>query len=159
MPKSLQQKTAILSAANMPQLNAMLTIRQGNDGEDGYSPSITVKESSNTTYVLTITDANGSFDTPNLLAGSGAAMSETKVDKVLSIYPDVNPYLLTSEERSQVSLYVDNNGEQGKLTLDTVALTKEVDEKIRLKVQSSDGAPEKWEVGDFVFKSRLTVGS
>ena len=158
MPKSLQN-TAILSAANMPQLNAMLTIRQGNDGEDGYSPTISVKESNETTYILTITDANGSFETPNLLAGSGAAMSETKVDKVLSIYPDVNPYLLDTGERSKVSLYVDNNGEQGRMTLDQIALQKEVDEKIRLKLQSSDGSPDKWEVGDFIFKSRLTVGS
>lgn len=158
MPKSLQN-TAILSAANMPQLNAMLTIRQGNDGEDGYSPTISVKESNETTYILTITDANGSFDTPNLLAGSGAAMSETKLDKNLSVYPDVNPYLLDVTQRSKANLYVDNNGEPSRITLDQVALTKEVDEKIRLKLQSSDGSPEKWEVGDFVFKSRLTVGS
>lgn len=158
MPKSLQN-TAILSAANMPQLNAMLTIRQGNDGEDGYSPSITVKESTDTSYVLTITDATGSFDTPNLLAGSGAAMSETKVDKVLSTYSEVNPYLLDANQRSQALLYVDNNGEQGHVSLDTLALAEEVDEKIRLKLQSTDGTPEKWEVGDFCFRSRLTAGS
>jgi hypothetical protein len=158
MPKSLQN-TAILSAANMPQLNAMLTIRQGNDGEDGFSPTISVKESNETTYILTITDANGSFETPNLLAGSGAAMSETKLDKNLSVYPDINPYLLDVTQRSKANLYVDNNGEASRITLDQVALTKEVDEKIRLKLQSSDGSPEKWEVGDFIFKSRVTVGS
>lgn len=141
MPKSLQQ-TAILSAANMPQLNAMLTIRQGNDGEDGFSPSITVKENSETTYILTITDANGSFDTPNLLAGSGAALLGEKLDKNLSVYPEVNPYILDAADRKNVNLYVDVNGEPGRMSLDTVALTKEVDKKIRLKVQSSDGSPE-----------------
>ena len=32
----------------------MLTIRQGNDGEDGFSPSISIKENNETTYILTI---------------------------------------------------------------------------------------------------------
>lgn len=158
MPKSLQN-TAILSAANMPQLNAMLTIRQGNDGEDGFSPTISVKENNETTYILTITDANGSFETPNLLAGSGAALLGEKLDKDLSIYPEVNPYILDNSQRETLSLYVDMNGEPGRISMDTIALQKEVDEKIRLKLQSSDGDPDKWEVGDFVFKSRLTVGS
>lgn len=158
MPKSLQN-TAILSAANMPQLNAMLTIRQGNDGEDGFSPSISIKENNETTYILTITDANGSFDTPNLLAGSGAALLGEKLDKDLSIYPEVNPYILDNSQRETLSLYVDVNGEPGRISMDTIALQKEVDEKIRLKLQSADGDPDKWEVGDFVFKSRLTVGS
>ena len=158
MPKSLQN-TAILSAANMPQLNAMLTIRQGNDGEDGFSPTISVKENNETTYILTITDANGSFETPNLLAGSGAALLGEKLDKDLSVYPEVNPYVLDVTQRSDVNLYVDVNGQPGRVSLDTIALKKEVEERIRLKLQSSDGDPEKWEVGDFVFKSRLTVGS
>lgn len=158
MPKSLQN-TAILSAANMPQLNAMLTIRQGNDGEDGYSPTISVKESNETTYILTITDANGSFDTPNLLAGSGAALAETKLDKDLTGYAKVNPYVLTTEQKDRALLYVDNNGEEGALALSSVALTREVDDKIRRKLQATDGTPDNWEVGDFVFRSRLTTGS
>ena len=37
-------------------------------GDDGYSPTITVKTDTDTEYVLTITDENGSYDTPNLKA-------------------------------------------------------------------------------------------
>ena len=41
-------------------------------GAQGVSPTITVKEETDTTYILTITDANGSYDTPNL-KGSGTS--------------------------------------------------------------------------------------
>ena len=51
---------------------------------DGISPSITVKASTDDTYILTITDENGSFDTPNLKgsgSGSASALSDlTDVD-------------------------------------------------------------------------------
>lgn len=40
--------------------------RDGTDGQDGFSPTIVVKTDTDTEYVLTITDKNGSFDTPNL---------------------------------------------------------------------------------------------
>lgn len=43
---------------------------QGEPGEDGVSPSVTVKTSTSSTYVLEITDASGSFDTPNLKGSS-----------------------------------------------------------------------------------------
>lgn len=48
----------------------------GPAGADGYSPTITVKTSTADTYILTITDANGSYDTPNL-KGSGGSGSST----------------------------------------------------------------------------------
>lgn len=43
----------------------------GTDGTDGYSPTITVKENTSERYVLTITDVNGSYDTPNLKGSGG----------------------------------------------------------------------------------------
>lgn len=42
--------------------------RQGNPGVDGVSPEVTVAQNTNTSYVLKIEDANGSFTTPNLKA-------------------------------------------------------------------------------------------
>lgn len=42
--------------------------RQGNPGVNGVSPEITVAQNTNTSYVLKIEDANGSFTTPNLKA-------------------------------------------------------------------------------------------
>lgn len=47
----------------------------GPAGADGYSPTITVKTSTADTYILTITDANGSYDTPNLKGGGGSGSS------------------------------------------------------------------------------------
>lgn len=57
----------------------------GADGTDGFSPTITVKTSTSDSYVLTITDKNGSYDTPNLKGSGGgggaSAMSDlTDVD-------------------------------------------------------------------------------
>lgn len=43
---------------------------KGPTGNDGFSPTIEVKEDTEDSYVLTITNSNGSYDTPNL-KGSG----------------------------------------------------------------------------------------
>lgn len=40
---------------------------------DGFSPTIVVKESTSERYVLTITDVDGSYDTPNLKGSGGSA--------------------------------------------------------------------------------------
>ena len=45
---------------------------QGAPGADGVSPTIEVKESTDSSYILTVTDKNGSYDTPNL-KGSGTS--------------------------------------------------------------------------------------
>lgn len=43
----------------------------GTNGVDGVSPTITVSSSTDTEYMLTITDVNGSFTTPNLKGQNG----------------------------------------------------------------------------------------
>lgn len=43
-------------------------------GPSGYSPSIEVKEDTEDTYILTITNEDGSFDTPNLKATSSSTL-------------------------------------------------------------------------------------
>lgn len=48
---------------------------QGLPGADGFSPTVVVKESSNEKYVLTVTDVNGSYDTPNLKGTGGSGGS------------------------------------------------------------------------------------
>ena len=45
--------------------------RDGTDGADGFSPTITVKSSTSSEYILTITDKEGSYDTPNLKGSGG----------------------------------------------------------------------------------------
>ena len=45
--------------------------RDGLDGDEGFSPSIVEKTNTEDEYVLTVTDVNGSFDTPNLKEGNG----------------------------------------------------------------------------------------
>ena len=44
----------------------------GADGTDGVSPNISVKVNNATQYILTVTDAENSFDTPNLKGQNGA---------------------------------------------------------------------------------------
>lgn len=47
----------------------------GTNGVDGVSPSIVVKTSTDATYILTITTATDSFDTPNLKGGGSGGAS------------------------------------------------------------------------------------
>lgn len=81
---------SITKVNGISTLTFIWTDTDGNDQEsvmlvaDGISPSITVKTSTDDTYILTITDENGSFDTPNLKgsgSGSASALSDlTDVD-------------------------------------------------------------------------------
>lgn len=52
---------------------------RGADGSDGFSPTITVAEDTSNSYILTITDINGSFDTPNLKGADGTSDSSTSI--------------------------------------------------------------------------------
>ena len=52
------------------------TVLDGTNGTDGFSPEVKVKTSTDSTYILTITTIDGSYDTPNLKGGgSGGASS------------------------------------------------------------------------------------
>ena len=54
-------------------VNTGLNIK-GPQGDSGFSPTITIKEDTEDTYILTITTSEGSFDTPNL-KGTGTSPS------------------------------------------------------------------------------------
>lgn len=81
---------SITKVNGISTLTFIWTDTDGNNQEsvmlvaDGISPSITVKTNTDDTYILTITDINGSFDTPNLKgsgSGSASALSDlTDVD-------------------------------------------------------------------------------
>lgn len=43
----------------------------GADGQDGFSPVVEVSENTDTSYILKITNKNGSFETPNLKGSDG----------------------------------------------------------------------------------------
>lgn len=47
----------------------------GSNGIDGFSPTISIAENTSSSYILTITDANGSFNTPNLKGADGTSGS------------------------------------------------------------------------------------
>lgn len=60
-----------------------ITVLDGTDGTDGFSPEVTVKTSTDNTYILTITTKDGNFDTPNLKgSGGGGASSMTDLTDV-----------------------------------------------------------------------------
>lgn len=61
---------------------------QGPAGPEGFSPTITVKTSTSTEYVLTVTNESGSYDTPNLKGGgSGGAATLAELDDVTLTNP------------------------------------------------------------------------
>lgn len=72
------------------------TVLDGTNGTDGFSPEITVKTSTDSTYILTITTKDGSYDTPNLKGGGSGGASE------LSDLSDVD---LTDLEVGDVLVY------------------------------------------------------
>lgn len=77
----------------------------GADGTDGFSPTITVKTSTGDTYILTITDAKGSYDTPNLKGSGGggaSALSDlTDVDLTNLAVGDMLVYSETTDAQDQ----------------------------------------------------------
>ena len=79
----------------------------GTDGTDGFSPTIVVKTSTDNTYILTITDKNGSYDTPNLKGGGGGGGASSMADLT-----DVD---LTGLEEGDMLIYevtTDGNGDE-----------------------------------------------
>lgn len=138
-----QQRTLNATvSSDADTLSARLSIHYGADGrpgKDGYSPTITVHEHTDTTYILKITDVNGSFLTPNLQGQDGeGGDGKGKVDEDLVKYRLVNPLNLTEDQREQSLLYVRRNdlNEGNKVTLNHIALTEEVDKKIKQKLQT-----------------------
>ena len=55
--------------------------KDGINGVDGISPTISIAENTSSSYILTITDANGSFNTPNLKGADGTSGSSIKLDE------------------------------------------------------------------------------
>lgn len=49
--------------------------KDGTNGADGFSPTISVAENTISSYILTINDINGSFNTPNLKGADGTSGS------------------------------------------------------------------------------------
>lgn len=152
------------------EMSGSLTIHYGADGKpgkDGFSPTITVHEQTKNTYVLKITDVNGSYYTPNLMAGMVlpediGELLASKVDTDLAPYKEVNPVTLTVAQRDNSYLYLwrGDKNEGNKFQLSCVALKEEVDEQIRRKVQTvQDINTAKWEIGDYIFLEKLGEAS
>lgn len=55
--------------------------KDGTNGADGFSPTISVAENTTSSYILTINDVNGSFNTPNLKGADGSSGSSIKLDE------------------------------------------------------------------------------
>lgn len=71
----------------------------GTDGTDGFSPKVTVKTSTDSTYILTITTIDGSYDTPNLKGGgSGGASKLSDLSDVDLTDIEVGDVLVYQEE-------------------------------------------------------------
>lgn len=79
----------------------------GTDGVDGYSPTIAVKTSTDDEYVLTITDADGSYDTPNLKGGG----SVTDIEGVgeIPVYEKVNITIIDDKAVNRINGKLDDN--------------------------------------------------
>lgn len=79
--------------------NTGATGATGPAGSDGFSPTITVKTSTDSTYVLTIKTADDEFDTPNLRGGGSGS----------STLADLTDVDLTSLAEGNVLIYDSTN--------------------------------------------------
>ena len=148
-------------AATDGATNASISIRigqDGQDGKDGFSPTIEVHTNTKTEYVLKITDVNGSYLTPNLYPDieglqDVVTLVAGKVDEDLAEYPIINPVTLTMGQREESYLYVNAVGLPRKIKLSDVALESETNEKIKRKLQTVYDVPTEsnWKVGDYIF--------
>ena len=127
------------------------------DGKDGFSPTITIHKDTKTEYILKITDVNGSYLTPNLypdLEGlqDVVTLVAGKVDKDLSDYVEINPATLNVGQRQNTYLYVDVMNKPRKLSVGTLALQQETNERIAKKLQTVSEVPtrENWKIGDYI---------
>lgn len=61
--------------------------QKGDKGDDAYNPTVTVKKDTDTEFILTITDNEGTYDTPNLkgFTPSIEVKTDTETDFVLTI--------------------------------------------------------------------------
>lgn len=139
--------TGILVAnSNLP--SATLTVHygaDGKDGKDGFSPIIDVYKKTKKEYILKITDVRGSYLTPNLIPDIDEILDiEGKVDEDLLKYKKFDPTTLDASQRKNTFLYAHKNysNSNEKIALSDIALTKEVDEKIRLKLQTVKNRPD-----------------
>lgn len=147
-------------AATDGATNASISIRigqDGQDGKDGFSPTIEVHTNTKTEYVLKITDVNGSYLTPNLYPDieglqDVVTLVAGKVDEDLAEYPIINPVTLTMGQREESYLYVNAVGLPRKIRLSDVALESETNEKIKRKLQTVSDVPTEagWKVGDYI---------
>ena len=147
---------------NYGALTGTLSVHYGADGQpgkDGFSPTITVHQDDETTYILKITDENGTIYTPNLKANVGGfenveELIASKVDVDLAPYDTLNPITLNASQKETAFLYAYREDVQqgNKVTLNCLALKEEVDEQIRRKMQTTNAVDKTdWKVGDYIF--------
>ena len=70
-------QAVLYGVVNSPEWAKGDTGEKGDKGDPGFSPTIDVKEDTDDTYILTITDVDGSYDTPNLKGSGGSGGSGT----------------------------------------------------------------------------------
>lgn len=95
---------------------------KGEDGEEGFSPTITVKESTSTRYVLTVTNEEGSYDTPNLKGGGASTLGEL-TDVALSSPTDgqILKFNGTTWENANVGTVTTDLGDLGDVDFDNLS--------------------------------------
>lgn len=141
--------------------SATLTLRIGQDGQngkDGFSPTITVYKDTKTEYILEITNKDGSYLTPNLYPDIEGLQDveelvRGKVDKDLSSYKAIDLTHLNKAQRDNSYVYINTyNNQAAKASVGMIALMPEVEDRLRTKIRTVDKRPDSdWRLGDYIF--------
>lgn len=101
-------------------------------GEQGFSPSIEVKEDKDGEYVLTITNKDGSYDTPNLIPPVDLSDYYTKQETENLVDSEIGKIEIPSLDGYATESYVDDKVSSIKVpSLDGYATEDYVDQKIK----------------------------
>lgn len=105
----------------------------GANGKDGVSPNISVKTNNSTQYVLTITDADGSFDTPNLKGQNGTNGTNGTNGS------DGQDGVDGQDGISVTNITSGNSSQSGNYTVTPVTFAKSNGQNVTLNIQAKNG--------------------
>lgn len=112
----------------------------GSNGIDGFSPTISIAENTSSSYILTITNANGSFDTPNLKGQDGSSSSISLDENFdYSAHSSAPSTAFFTQQHTILSQKIDGNtGNISRIseTLDSMIVDTELSETSENPVQN-----------------------
>jgi len=128
----------------------------GKDGLDGVSPTVNVKKNTDTEYILTVTDKNGSFDTPNLKGKDGTIEGDEGLINLVNTKQDQVKYKTITLELANWSQNQQTQNYEYDIEDETITANTLIEGYMDLENQAKmiDGYIESYEGGYKIITSQ-----